>query len=341
MFGVFLAVLRSLAAAFQPRRQLLLENLALRHQLLVLSRNARKPKFSNSDRLLWICLRAVWSRWERALVILRPQTVIGWHRAGFRLFWRWKSRCRDGRPSADRELIQLIHRMWQANPTWGSPRIRDELAKSGLQVSDSTIRKYRPRRPRSSSQSWKTFLHNHTQQIVAIDFFTVPTAAFRVLFVFIVLAHERRTVLHFAITESPSACWTGQQLVNAFPFEAAPRFLLRDRDGIYGAEFGRRAASLGMEEKVIAPRSPWQNPHAERLIGTLRRECLDQVIILNERHLNRVLRVYVDYYHRHRTHRALDSDCPVPRSVQKADQGKIVEFSLVGGLHHRYTRQAA
>jgi transposase InsO family protein len=225
--------------------------------------------------------------------------------------------------------------MWQTDPTWGSPRIRDELAKSGLQVSDSTIRKYRPRRPRSSSQSWKTFLHNHTQQIVAIDFFTVPTAAFRVLFVFIVLAHERRKVLHFVITESPSACWTGQQLVNAFPFEAAPRFLLRDRDGIYGAEFGRRAASLGMEEKVIAPRSLRQNPYAERLIGTLRRECLDQVIILNERHLNRVLREYVDCYHRHRTHRALDRDCQIPRPVEKAEQGKIVELSLVGGLHHR------
>jgi transposase InsO family protein len=177
--------------------------------------------------------------------------------------------------------------------------------------------------------------------MVAIDFFSVPTATFRVLFVFIVLAHERRKVVHFAITEAPSACWTGQQLVNAFPFEAAPRFLLRDRDGIYGAEFGRRAAGLGMEEKVTAPRSPWQNPYVERLIGSLRRECLDQVIILNERHLSRVMREYLDYYHRHRTHRALDRDCPVPRPVEEVDQGKIVEFSLVGGLHHRYTRRAA
>jgi putative transposase len=340
MFGVIFAVLRSLGATFQPRRHLLLENLALRHQLLVLNRTAGKPKFRNADRLLWICLRAVWSRWEKALVIIQPQTVIGWHRAGFRLDWRWKSRG-GGRPPIDHELIRLIRRMWPANPTWGSPRIRDELAKLGLQVSDSTIRKYRPRRPRSSSQTWKTFLRNHTQQIAAIDFFTVPTATFRVLSVFLVLAQARRKVVHFAITESPSAFWTGQQLVNAFPFEVAPRFLLRDRDGIYGAEFVRRAASLGMEDKVIAPRSPWQNPYVERLIGSLRRKCLDHVIILNERHLNRVLREYVDYYHRHRTHRALDRDCPVPRPVEEAEQGKVIELPLVGGLHHRYTRQAA
>ena len=340
MFGVILAVLRSLGAAFQPRRQLLLENLALRHQLVVLNRNAEKPQFSNPDRLLWICLRAVWSRWERALTIIQPQTVIGWHRAGFRLYWRWKSRRVGGRPPIGRELIQLIHRMWQANPTWGSPRIRDELAKLGLQVSDSTIRKYRPIRPRSSSQSWRTFLHNQTKQIAAIDFFTVPTAMFRVLFVFIVLAHARRKVVHFAITEAPSAFWAGQQLVNAFPFETAPRFFLRDRDGIYSAEFVCRAASLGMEEKVIAPRSPWQNPYVERLIRSLRRDYLDHVIVFNERHLHRVIREYMDYYHRHRTHRALERDCPVPRPIEAADQGKIIELSLVGGLHHRYTRLA-
>lgn len=340
MFDVILAVLRSIGAAFQPRRQILLENLALRHQLLVLSRNAARPRFRNSDRLLWVLLRTVWSRWEKALVIIQPETVIRWHRAGFRLYWCWKSR-RGGRPQIDRALIQLIRRMWQANPTWGSPRIRDELAKLGLQVSDSTIRKYRPTPPRSSSQTWKTFLHNHTKQIVAIDFFTVPTATFRVLFVFIVLAHERRKVVHVAVTESPSAFWTGQQLVNAFPFETAPRFLLRDRDAIYGAEFVGRVAGLGMEEKVIAPRAPWQNPYAERLIGSLRRECLDHVIILNERHLKMVLQEYVEYYHRHRTHLSLERDCPVSRAVESADEGKVIELPMVGGLHHRYTRQAA
>jgi transposase InsO family protein len=341
MFGVIIAVLRSLGAAFQPRRQLVLENLALRHQLLVLSRNAKKPRFRNPDRLLWVVLRAVWARWEKALVIIQPQTVIGWHRAGFRRYWRWKSRRRDGRPSLEPELIQLIRRMWQANPTWGSPRIRDELAKLGLQVSDSTIRKYRPKPQRPSSQAWKTFLHNHTTQIAAVDFFTVPTATFRVLFVFIVLAHKRRKVVHFAVTESPSAFWAGQQLVNAFPFEMAPKFLLRDRDSIYGTEFMRRVAGLGMHEKLITPRSPWQNPYVERLIGTLRRECLDHVIIFNDRQLERVLREYVEYYHAHRTHRALEHDCPLPRPIEAPGQGKIVELPWVGGLHHRYTRQAA
>jgi putative transposase len=210
----------------------------------------------------------------------------------------------------------------------------------GLQVSDSTVRRYRPKPPRSSSQSWKTFLRTHTKQIAATDFFAVPTATYRVLFVFIVLVHERRKVVHFAITEAPSAFWTGQQFVNAFPFETAPRFLLRDRDGIYGSEFVRRAASLGVEEKMIAPRSPWQNPCVERLIGSLRRECLDHVIILNERHLHRVIREYLDYYHRYRTHRALKRDCPVPRPVEEADRGKVIELSMVGGLHHRYTRRA-
>jgi putative transposase len=274
-------------------------------------------------------------------VIIRPQTVIGWHRAGFRIYWRWKSRRRVGRPHLDPELIALIRRMWQANPTWGSPRIRDELAKLGVQVADSTIRKYRPKPLRSPSQTWTTFLHHHAKQIVAIDFFTIQTATLRVLFVFIVLAHECRKVLHFVITEAPSALWTGQLLVNAFPFATAPKYLLRDRDGIYGAEFVRRVAGLGVHEKVIAPRSPWQNPYVERLIGSLRRECLDHVIVFNERHLHAVIRAYLHYYHHHRTHRALARDCPITRPVEGVDQGKIIEVSLVGGLHHRYTRQAA
>ena len=231
--------------------------------------------------------------------------------------------------------------MWEANPTWGSPRIRAELAKLGLKVSDSTVRKYRPRCERPPSQSWRSFLHSHAKGIVAIDFLTVPTATFRILYVFIVLAHDRRRVVHFSVTDSPTAVWTGQEMVNAFPFETAPRFLLRDRDGIYGKEFQRRVASLGMEEKLIAPRSPWQNPYVERLIGTLRRECLDHVIVMNEQHLRRVIRDYLEYYHHDRTHRSLDQDCPISRPVEAVEQGKICEFPKVGGLHHRYQRQAA
>src|SRR5664280_2267297 len=340
MLGLFFAIVRSLAAVFLPRRQLMLENLALRHQLIVLRRSVPRPRFENQDRLLWIVLRAVWSKWEKALVIAQPQTVVAWHRAGFRLYWRWKSRG-GGRPKTDRELVQLIRRMWQANPTWGSPRIRDELAKLGVRVSDSTIRRYRPRRPRPTGQSWTAFLRNHASQIASIDFFTVPTATFRVFFVFVVLLHERRKVVHVAVTEAPSAFWTGQQIVEAFPFEWAPKILLRDRDGIYGAEFRRRVAGLKMDEKLIAPRSPWQNPYVERMIGTLRRECLDHVIIFSEQHLRRVLGEYLDYYHNARTHRGLERDCPIHRPVEEPARGKVVAFPVLGGLHHRYAREAA
>jgi transposase InsO family protein len=342
MISLVLEILRSLAAGFHARRNLVFENLALRHQLLVLHRTVHSPTFRTSDRVFWAALRACWSRWATVLVIVQPQTVVRWHQAGFRLFWRWKSRARIGRPSKDRELIDLIRRMWRANPTWGSPRIRAELAKLGIQVSASTVRKYRPQTGRApASQSWRTFLRNHTEQLLAVDFFTVPTATFRVLFVFVVLAHERRKVLHFAVTDAPSATWAGQQIVNAFPFASPPKYLLRDRDGVYGDQFAKRVAALGLEEKLTAPRAPWQNPYAERLIGTVRRECLDRVIILGEQHLQRVLADYFDYYHRSRPHRSLSHDCPIPRPTMTPEKGVVVEFPQVGGLHHLYTRRAA
>ena len=342
MLKVISALLRSLLSGFQSHSRLALENLALRHQLAVLQRQAPKPKLRPTDRLLWVGLLRFWPDWRQALLLVQPQTVIAWHRLGFRLFWRWKSRARGGRPFVDGDLIALIRQMWQANPTWGSPRIQAELAKLGIRISDSTVRKYRPnhRRPRSA-QTWKTFLHNHAKELVAIDFFTVPTANFRVLYVLLVLAHERRRVLHFNITNSPSAAWTAQQVVEAFPFTTPPRYLLRDRDGIYGTDFVRRVEGLGLEQKLIAPRSPWQNPMVERLIGSLRRECLDHVILLNQEHLRRVLTDYLSYYHRHRTHRSLEQDCPEPRAVEPPGQGRIIELPLVCGLHHRYARQAA
>jgi putative transposase len=341
MFSLILTMIRSLRCAFMPRRDLVLENLALRHQLLVLNRRHEQPHFHRADRLLWVALRAVWSRWTKALVIVQPQTVVRWHRAGFRLYWRWRSRQPDGRPPIDRKLLELIRQIWTANPTWGSPRIRDELAKLGLHVSDSTIRKYRPKAARPSSQTWKTFLRNHAAQIVAVDFFTVPTVIFRVLFVFVILAHERRRIRHIAITEAPSAGWTAQQVVEAFAFEPASKYLLRDRDGIYGTAFVDRVSGLGTKEKLIAPRSPWQSPYVERLIGSFRRECLDHFIILNEPHLKAVLAEYLEYYHGARTHLALERDCPVPRPVEKVDLGEVVAMPMVGGLHHRYTRRAA
>jgi transposase InsO family protein len=342
MLSLVFAVLRSLTAGFHARRHLVLENLALRHQLLVLNRTVKAPTLRNSDRLFWAALSAMWSRWTKVLVIVQPQTVVRWHQAGFRLFWRWRSRRRSGRTPKDRELIDLIRRMWQANPTWRSPRIRAELAKLGLQVSAATVRKYRPKDERGPpSQSWRAFLRNHTKQLIAVDFFTVPTVTFRVLFVFVVLAHERRRVLHFAVTDAPSAHWAGQQIVNAFPYATPPKYLLRDRDGIYGAEFTKRVVALGIEDKPIAPRAPRQNPYVERLIGTIRRECLDRVIIIGERHLQTVLENYFEYYHHSRPHRSLAQDSPVTRPVLTPEQGRVVEFPQVGGLHHLYTRQAA
>lgn len=342
MLHLLSLALRMLGSGLQSRRKLMLENLALRHQLTVLRRSVPRPRLRSSDRLLWVLLQRFWSGWCGSLVLVEPRTVVRWHRLGFRLFWRWKSRSRLGRPSVDQARLTLIRQMWSSNPTWGSKRIQAELAKLGIRVSDSTIRKYRPKaRRQPGEQTWKTFLQNHAKEFTSVDFFTVPTATFRVLYVFLVLSHERRKVLHFNVTDSPSAAWTAQQLTEAFAYSHPPRYLLRDRDTIYGLQFQARAVSLGLEQKLIATRSPWQSPFVERLIGSIRRECLDQVIVLHARHLHRLLSDYLQYYHCHRTHRALDQDCPQPRPMEPPAQGKIIALPLLGGLHHRYSRQAA
>ena len=341
MFAVFVTLSQCLLSLCRTQRQMVLENLALRHQILVLRRQGRRPQLRPMDRWLWIMLKAYWPNWKTAALIFQPETVIGWQRAGFRAFWRWKS-CRwGGRPAVDRALVQLIRRMWEVNPTWGSPRIRDELAKLGISISTATIRKYRPESRRRPSQSWWTFLQNHVGAIAAIDFFVVPTVTGRLLYVFLILSHERRKVVHVNITESPTATWTAQQVVNAFPDDTAPKYLLRDRDSIYGSVFGRRVDGMGIQQKLISPRSPWQSPYVERFIGSIRRECLDRVIVFNERQLRQVLQSYLAYYHTIRPHRSLDHDSPVPRAVQSADRSQVVELPLVGGLHHCYLRQAA
>jgi transposase InsO family protein len=231
--------------------------------------------------------------------------------------------------------------MSKANPLWGAPRIHGELQKLGLEISQAAVSKHLGRRSTPPSQTWRTFLDNHLQTLVSVDFFVVPTVMFKVLFVFVVLAHERRRVLHINVTDTPTAQWTAHQLVEAFPWETAPRYLLRDRDAVYGVVFSRRAQALGIHEVKTAPRSPWQNPYVERLIGTLRHDCLDHVVVLNETHLRRVLRDYLTYYHRCRTHLSLAKDTPEPRPVERPDQGRIVEMPMVGGLHHRYGRRAA
>jgi putative transposase len=342
MIRLLEVVFRSAATALWSRRQLILENLALRHQLSVLQASShRRLQLTNLDRALWTMLRHRWSEWKRVLVIVQPETVVRWHRQGFRFYWRWKSRAHGGRPRFDPQVRALVRRMSLANPLWGAPRIHGELLKLGIEISQTTVAKYMPRRRRPPSQSWRVFLENHRKDMVSIDFFTVPSATFQVLFVFLVLAHDRRRLLHFNVTKHPSAEWTAQQIVEAFPWDTAPRYLLRDRDAIYGDHFRRRVAGFQVAEVLIAPRAPWQNPYVERLVGSIRRECLDHVIVFGEAHLRRILGAYIDYYHGSRTHLSLDKDAPNPREVQSPTMGEVIELPEVGGLHHRYERRAA
>jgi transposase InsO family protein len=317
-----------------------LENLALRHQLHVLRRQRpRRPRLFAIDRWLWVWLYRIWPRCLDTMVLVRPATVVQWHRQGFRLFWRWRSR--SGRPSVEREIRKLIREMSSANPLWGAPRIHGELLKLGIEISQATVAKYMVRRGGTPSPTWRSFRLNQAQGIAAIDMFVVASVSFRVLYVMIILAHDRRNILRTAVTEHPTAAWLSRQLTEAFPWDTAPRYLLRDRDASYGADFRSRVEAMGIREVVTAPRSPWQNAYVERVIGSIRRECLDHIVIFNARHLRRILAWYVDYYHRTRTHLALDKDCPDPRPIMPRRIGKVVAIPQVGGLHHRYERLAA
>ena len=340
--GILKAVLVLLRAMLIPKVHLAVENLALRQQLAVCKQSIKRPKLRLRDRVFWVWLSRLWPNWRSVLAIVKPETVIRWHRMGFKLYWRWKSKSeKPGRPLIEREIRDLIRRMSRENSTWGAPRIQSELALLGHDVAEGTVIKYMVRPQKPPSQTWRTFLDNHVPDIAACDFFTIPTVTFRVLYVFIVLRHDRRQVVHFNVTTNPHAAWTAQQIVDAFPYEEAPRFLIRDRDGIYGDYFKNRIKSLGIDEVLIAPRSPWQNPYCERIIGSIRRECLDHVIVVNERHLHRILTDYFDYYHDSRPHLSLDRNSPTPRRVEPPSKGEVVAIPQVGGLHHRYTRRAA
>jgi len=316
--------------------------MALRHPLAVYQHTVTRPKLRPADRLFWSWLSRLWSGWQEALAFVQPRTVIAWQKQRFRDYWRQLSqRGKRGRPSLAKEVRDLIRDMWRSNPLWGAPRIVGELRKLGITVAKSTVEKYRPCVRKPSSPTWKTFLNNHVKDIVACDFFIVPTASFKVLFVFIMLAHERRRIVHCNITEHPTAQWTAQQIVEAFPWETAPRYLLRDRDVIYSVAFQHRVQNMGIAEVKIAPRSPWQNPYCERLIGSIRRDGLDHVIVLNDRHLKRLLMAYIAYYHRFRIHLSLEMDCPHRRAGQPPEAGGVIALPAVGGLHHHDERQAA
>lgn len=334
---ILLGVLRS---ACRSHSELVLENLALRQQLATFKQREPRPRLRKSDRLFWLILSRIWSNWRSALHVVQPATVVRWHRQGFRYYWRWKSRGR-GRPKLDPEVRQLIRRMCMANPLWGAPRIHGELLKLGIEVSEATVSKYMVRGCGPPSQTWRAFLKNHAKDTISLDFFTVPTATFRILFVLLVLSNDRRRILRFNVTAHPTAHWTARQLLEACGFDETPKYLIRDRDKTYGREFQRWARALGVKEMMTAPRSPWQNPYAERVIGTVRRDCLDHVVVLGERHLKRILSEYVSYYNDTRTHLSLEKDSPAGRPVRGPEEGSVIALPRVGGLHHEYLRAAA
>ena len=334
---IIMAVFRVI---FRSQANLVAENLALRQQLAVLQRKAKRPRLRNSDRIFWAWLSRLWNGWRSTLLIVQPETVVAWHRQGFRLYWRFKSRKRLGRPKIDGEIRKLIRQMSQDNLTWGVPRIKSELALLGYEVAESTVAKYMCRQKKPPSQTWKTFLLNHATEIAAIDFFTMPSVTYRIFYVFIVLRHSDRKILHFNLTTNPTAQWATQQIIEAFPFDTCPRFLLRDRDHIYGEYFRKRIKHMGIDEVLIAPRSPWQNPYVERVIGSIRKECLAHFIILGETHLCRILREYIEYYNKVRPHLSLNRNAPLPREVETSEKGKVIAVPYLNGLHHKYARAA-
>src|SRR6266545_2536135 len=322
---------------FKSRRRLEIENLYLRHQLnIALRRTPRRRRLRGADRALLVWMTWLWPSLLDLSRVVRPDTILRWHRAGFRAYWRWKSRGQPGRPKIGRELCELIRQMSKQNQLWGAPRIHGELLKLGFEIAESTVSKYMVRHRRLPSQTWRTFLRNHADAIAAIDLCVVQTVTFESLFVFLVVGHGRRQLLWFAVTRHPTAEWLAQQIVEAFPWDTAPVYLIRDNDGAYGQTFTNRLRAMGIRDRPISPRSPWQNPYVERLIGTLRHECLDHLLILGERHLRQVLMSYSLYYNETRTHLGLCKDPPLPRAVRRS--GAIVTVPILSGLHHRYAR---
>jgi putative transposase len=324
------------------RRDLLLENLALRQQLGVLKQRHPQPRFAATDRLFWVILRRFWSGWKQALILVQPETVVRWHRTGFKAYWAWLSRLRVrvGRKCVSVELRQLIFSMVAENPTWGAPRIHGELSMLGFDVSERTVLRWMRRAPRSPepAKRWVAFLSNHREAIAAMDFFTVPTLTFGVLYCFFVIAHDRRRILHWNVTRHPNSAWVMQQLREAFPYDSSPKYLIFDRATNFNQDVISTVKTLGIEPKRTSFRSPWQNGVAERWVDNCRRDLLDHVIVLNERHMRRLMNEYVRYYHEDRTHLALAKGTPAGREARKNPgiDRRIISMPRFGGLHHRY-----
>src|ERR1039458_7810250 len=326
-----------LASLFKSRTKLEAEILVLRQQINVVRRRApKRPHLNNTDRFLFVWLYRWFPSVLGAVAIVRPETIIRWHRAGFRVYWRWRSRNRIGRPKVSAELRTLIGEMSGANPLWGAPRIHGELLKLGLEVAQSTVARYMCRRRLPSSQGWRTFLHNYADGMAAVDPFVLPTVAFQTLYCLIVLRHGRRHWMSFGVTSNPTAEWISRQITEAFPWDHAPRYLIRDRDTSYGPVFVQRLRAMGIRDRPVAPRSPWQNAYVERLIGSIRRECLDHMIVFDEAHLRRILGAYAAYYNKLRTHRSLNKDAPFHRAIERL--GAIKAHPILGGLHHQCCR---
>jgi transposase InsO family protein len=342
-------ILSLLAAArvfLRSRTDTALEILALRQQVAVLKRKRPRPTIHSLDRFFWTTLCRFWNRWRDVLVIVKPDTVIGWHRTGYRLYWRWRSRPRGGRPKIAQEVRVLIRRLADDNPDWGAPKIHGELQKLGLVVSERTVARYLRgwRRRGDAGRRWLAFLENHREAILAFDFFTVPTLMFQRLYCFFVIEHRRRKILHFNVTRHPTADWVVQQLRETLP-EAGPyRYVIFDRDSAFNDEVVAFLKATGLKPKRTSVRTPWQNGTAERWIGSIRRELLDHVIALSERHLLRLMAAFVTYYHHDRVHDALEKDAPHPRQAEPKPtaNARVVALPRLGGLHHRYTwREAA
>ncbi len=338
MFRLLLGLLRRF---FHSRRDLLLENLALRQQLLAVQRRKPRPRLARLDRLFWVVVRRLWLQWKQALVIVTPETVVRWHRAGFRLYWNWISRHRKafGRKRISKEVRDLIFRMVAENPTWGAPRIHGELLKLGFDFSERTVSRWIQRAPRNPepARRWQAFLQNHREAIAAMDFFTVPSLTFGVLYCFFVVAHDRRCILHCNVTRHPTGLWITLQLREALPYDSRHKYMILDRDAKFGEAVNDAVGALGLKVVRTSFRSPWQNGVAERWVGSCRRDLLDHVIPLNERHLKRLLSEYIRYYHLDRTHLGLEKDTPHRRStVKPVHASQIVSLPRLGGLHHRY-----
>jgi transposase InsO family protein len=337
MIAFLSLVLHIMVSPFKTKARLEAEIIMLRHQLNVLRRRVpSKLRLAAADRLLFVWLYRLFPLVLNVATIVQPETIIRWHRTGFRLYWRWNSRSRGGRPKAPMEVRRLIREMSLANRLWGAPRIHGELLKLGIEVAQSTVAKYMTRDRRGRSQTWKTFLHNHAAGIAAMDFLIVPTVGFKLLFVLVILRHQRRQLISLRVTTNPTAEWIARQITDAFPWDEAPDYLIRDRDASYGQAVTKRLSAMGIRDHPTAPRSPWQNGYAERLIGSIRLECLNHIVVFGEAHLRRILAAYAGYYNELRTHLSLGKDSPGHRPVQRI--GVVVARPILGGLHHHYGR---